>query len=279
MEKSDVDDVFKDFHHKVENKKESKKMPQKELGEEEIITKDYQREKQALKEKYNKEMHVIKSKRVREDLKKGKIPHNFSSNERIVYIAVILILAVFIIVDFSFIHGKSDSEDKKSAAAGTINVVSDTEEENKTVEKVEEVKEENPKEEVKEPVEEEVEEEMTLSGKITLTISRIDSKKDDDDLGEISEITFTIDNGKNAVLYPVVNVYAYDTENKNDYETKSRGEYTFSPGIASGAIHTASISLTPKKWINLNLDKNIRLTLDDADGDLITAVNKVVTIS
>ena len=120
---------------------------------------------------------------------------------------------------------------------------------------------------------------MTLSGKITLTISRIDSKKDDDDLGEISEITFTIDNGKNAVLYPVVNVYAYDTENKNDYETKSRGEYTFSPGIASGARHTASISLTPKKWINLNLDKNIRLTLDDADGDLITAVNKVVTIS
>ena len=122
-------------------------------------------------------------------------------------------------------------------------------------------------------------EEEELPGAIAISIDKIYTAVTGDDLGEISKVVFTIDNGKDKVLKPIVNVYAWDEENKDPYETRSRGEYTYISGINPGDKHTGSIDLVPKTWVNLDLEKNIRLTLNDTEDGFITAVNQQIFIS
>ena len=93
------------------------------------------------------------------------------------------------------------------------------------------------------------------------------------------KIVFTIDNGKNKVLTPYVEVFAYDEENKDPYETRKRGEYTYMMGIKPGDTHTGSIDLVPRTWANLDLKKNIRLTLNDTEDGFITAAYEEIFIS
>jgi len=275
MENNDNDDVFEDFGNKIEGKKESHKShePHKShpdnLDDEEKLKWRYQEEKQALKDKYKKEMKSVEEKRTGE-FSKHVPAKKLASVERITYIAIVVILLGYLVVDLSFIHGDKTTEVIVQQDI-TATVVQEENISNETVE-----------EEVEEPVvEEPVEEEVQLSGLITFAIDRIYSEVDEnnDEVGEINRISFTIYNGVDDVLLPVVNVYVYDEDTKEYYETRSRGEYTFPAGIAPGKTHTGSVDLSPKKFSNLNLKKQIRLVLNDSEDGFIKVITDDITIS
>ncbi|MDP7244277.1 MAG: hypothetical protein QF568_02955 [Flavobacteriales bacterium] len=268
MGDSDVDDIFDDFESKVEGKEDTAE--EKEINEEELLKRKYQEAEQDLKEKHKKEKEALAEKRKKE-MMHGEAPtKSFPNIEKIAYMAIILVLAAYIVFDLSSNHwGKGIGiETDQTITAAVVQKENKTDEIGEVVEEVEEVEEE--------PVVEEKE----LSGVIALNIDNIYTTiiDEDNDLGEISKIVFTIDNGKDKVLTPLVRVYAYDSEMEEKWETWSRGEYTYEAGIASGKEHTGVIDLSPKKFINLDLKKSIRLTLNDTEDGFITAVNEKVLI-
>ena len=276
MANDDVDDIFKDFEHKVEDKeetddvkkKETHKSHEKELSDEETLKRKYEKAEQVLKHKYKKEKEALEDKKEKEVHGHGEIPHrNIANIERVAYVAIILILVVYVGIDLTFYHkDKSvEVEDQTITAAA--------------------VKQEDETEEIVEVVEEEEEEvvveEKPLSGKITLTLDKVYTDVDEgvDDKGYISKIVFTIENGKETVLTPVINVFIYDDRMHESWETISRGQYTYAIGINSGKVQTGSLSLSPKTYRNLDIKKNIRVELKDAEEGFITAVNDKITIS
>jgi hypothetical protein len=269
MGDSGVDDIFDDFETKVGDKERTTK--EKELSEEEFLKIKYRKAEQDLKEKYKKEKEALEEKRKKELRGHEETPtKGFPNVEKIAYIAIILVLAVYIVIDVSFNHlGNSMNieADQTTITAAAV-------QEEKTTNEIEEVAEEEVVEE--KPVEEEKE----LSGVITLTIDNIYTHiiDKDRDAGEINKIVFTIDNGKDKVLTPIVNVYAYDSEMHESWETRSRGQYTYTAGISPGDSHTGTIDLSPKRFVNLDLKKNLRLVLNSTEDEFITAVNEKVLI-
>ncbi len=284
MKHPDPDEVFKDFESKIKGKKESypkeekehkKNHEDKEEEKTEDMKKKYQHEKQLLKEKYKKEMHAVHEKEVKEALKQGKtIRPGLRNAERITYLLILVILVGYVAVDYY--QDTSKSSDTESNIVGDITVTTPEEtEEDKTQEaELEEDKEEEKEEEAKE-------EEKKLSGSIDLTLDKVykEVNENDPDLGELSRIVFTINNGKDKVLTPVLEAFVYDNNNEKEYETKIRGKYTYAAGIKPGDSHTGSIDLSPKMFRNLNLKKHIRLTLNDTKSGFITAVNDGIYIS
>jgi len=249
MEKGDVDDIFKDFEYTVEGKKEH---PIKTGIDEEL------KERQRNVEKAFKEENVV------EEIPRREPPNKSSSNlERYAYIGVIIVLAGFIAVDLSFYH-PGDDTDIQTITAAAVKVENKT---NITAE-VEEVK--NVTVEVK----------KQLSGTISLDIENIYTEvvDEDRDVGYITKIVFTIDNGKDKALMPVVNIFAYDSELDPSWEVRSRGQYR-GVAIASGEKGTGSIDLVPRSFKDLSISKNIRLTLNDTKDGFITSINEKVTIS
>jgi len=283
MEKDDVDDIFKDFEHKVEGKEEVHNVHKKEthesheekLSEEEFLKRKYEKAEQVLKHKYKKEKIALEEKK-KEEIPRNKEEHgglharNHSNIERIASVAIIVVLITFIVIDLSFYHGGGDSEAITAAAVNSEDKANETE--NKIVEK--------PAED--EPAEKKVVvEEKKLSGKIGFGIVKVYNRiiDEDNDMGEISKITFTIANDKDKVLTPIVEIFVYDTENKEQYETKTRATWTYKIGIKPGGEHTATVDLSPKIFRNLDLEKSIRLTLNDTKTGFIKGINKKVTIS
>jgi len=270
MANDDVDDIFKDFEHKVdgkeepyESKRDSHKSHEK-VSDEEALKKNYEKAEQVLKHKYKKEKEALEDKKKKEVHGHGEIPHRSTANiERVAYVAIILILVIYVGIDLSFYHGNNsvEEEDQTITAAAV-------KQEDETEEIVEEVVEEEPEEEV-------------LSGKITLTLDKVYTQVDEDvdDKGYITKIVFTIENGKETVLDPVVNVFIYDDGMHESWETISRGKYTYVIGINTGKVHTGSLSLSPKTYRDLDIKKNIRVELKDAEEGFITAVNDKITIS
>ena len=277
----DSDNIFEDFAAKVKDKKEGlnehekeSKKPHERISEKELLARKYQNEKQALEERYKEEMGTLKEKEIKEALKEKKTKKSLQKTERMAYIVIIIILLGYIIVDLSFFNGEksTEAESTQDTAVSVVNA------ENKSNE-AEEAKQEVP-EEVKAPIEESAKE-KELSGTITLTIDRVYSELDenDGDLGYITKVTFTIDNSKNKVLKPVVDVFVYDDGMHESWETRSRGQYNYDFGIKPGEKHTASIDLAPKTYRNLNLKKNVRVALNDTESGFITAANDAITIS
>ena len=271
MKEEDVDDIFEDFGDKVEDKPKSAKGEHSEekLSEEELLKVKYKKAEQELKEKHKKEKEVLEEKRKKEMIH-GEAPTKaFSNIEKIAYVAIILVLAVYIVIDVSFNHlgGSMDVEADQTITTAAV------QEENKT-DKIKEIVEEEIVEE--EPKEEEKE----LSGKITLKIDNIYTEvpDEDEDFGYITKVVFTIDNGKDKVLTPFVEAFAYDSENIEIYETKSRGYYTYPIGIKPGDNHTGIIDLVPTTWTHLDLKKHIRLVLNDTEDGYITSWNEEVLI-
>jgi len=287
MEKGDVDDIFNDFEHKVEGKesshstkKEDNKHIEKELSEEEILNNKYKEAEQALKQKYKKEKTTLEEKKKKEIPKHQEEHGHFQTKdssfiERIAYVAIIVVLVTFIAIDLSFYHGGKDAgTDSEAITAAAVNSEDKANEtENKTVEKT--------AEEIKSVEKKVVVEEKKLSGRIGFAIVKVYRKiiDEDTDMGEISKITFTIANGKDKVLTPIVEIYAYDTENKEQYETRIRATYSYEIGIKPGGEHTATVDLLPKIFRNLDLEKSIRLTLNDTKTGFIKSINKEITIS
>ena len=272
MTNDDVEDIFKDFEHKVEGKKESekepakvlKKEPVKKLSDEVALKNKYEKAEQALKDKYKKEKESLQEKRKKEVTGHGEMHgRNSLDIEKVAYVAIILVLVVYIGIDLSFYHGGSTE-----VAEQAVTVAAVQEEE----EIIEEIIEE-------EVVEEVVEEELVLSGAITFEIDTIYTEVVDagNDLGYLTKIVFTIDNGKAEALTPLVEAFAYDSKIDEGWETKSRGKY-IGAVIESGKTGTGSVDLVPKTWRNLDIKKNIRLVLNDTTDGFITGINEQVLI-
>jgi len=280
MANDDVDDIFKDFEHKVDGKEESHHVHKKEthethksheekLSEGELLKRKYEKAEQVLKHKYKTEKEALEEKKKKEIHGYGEIPHKSTQNiERVAYVAVILVLIVYVGIDLTFYHGDSASEEEDQAI--TAAAVKQEDEANETEEVAEQ-----------EPVEEEVVvEEKKLSGKIILVIDKVYTEvpDEDKDLGYITKVAFTIDNGKKTSFKPILFVYAYDSELDESWETRGRGKYV-GTAIKSGEKQTGTIEVSPKTFRNLDIKKSIRLTLNDTNTGFFTAVNKKVTIS
>jgi len=302
MANHDVDDVFSDFGDKVSgkkekpeskreiHKKENKEIKKKELSKKEILLQNFKSEKSAiddrhkqeadaLKEKFSKERKVLEQEDIKKALKEGTLKFGLPKFERIVYIAVIAILIISIIAYAAFFRGngsESTAEDipEEPEVNDTSIVVNDTK-------KVEEVKEVEVVEEKKEPEKEDVKEEVKYSGLVTLSIDEIHTKivDKDGDLGYVSKVDYTINNDKDKVLIPVMNVFAYDSELDPVWETKSRGQTTYNIGINPGKKYSGSIDLVPKTFKNLDIKKSIRLALNGTKVGFIDAVNTEILIS
>jgi len=284
MASDDVDDVFKDFEHKVEGKEEvghtvpkethkSHKTHEKKLSEEDILKNRFEKAEQVLKHKYRKEKEALLEKKKIEIDGNRKITHrNMFDIERVASVAIILVLVIYIGIDLSFYHGDNSSEQEDQTITSA-----DVKLEEGTDDIEEEVAEQELIEEEPETV---VEEKKTLSGKITLKIDDIDVEvsNKDNDLGYINKVFFTIENGKDKTIRPVLHVFAYDSELDSSYETRSRGKYT-GTAIKSGDKLNGIIDLSPKSFRNLDIEKSIRLTLNDTGTGFITSVNMDITIS
>jgi DNA-binding transcriptional MerR regulator len=301
MVDDEINDLFKDFEYRDGEKishAEIKKRAQKEFDKQraekndETGYRDYNEEIKELKEQIRELKEHIKGRHkgrmISEERKtrpKSPRPNIFSKPpsalERGILIGIIILLAGFIVIDLSFHHGgKGTPSGMGEGSVGmVVHEVNKSEEDNTEISAQTEEAQEVEENATNVSEEQAQQQEEKLSGKITLKIDKIYTDVLDDDMGEISKVVFTIENGKEEVLRPIVEVFAYDSKNKKDYETRSRGSYRYDSGIKAGESRSGSISLVPKIFRNLDLRKHVRLVLNDTKEGFITAVNKEVIIS
>ncbi len=271
MDDSDINDIFKDYEYKVTGKKEApsvKREPVRQLEEEDEVKGRYREAESKLREKKSKEAG-----------RNNRAPlGNIANYERFAYIAVIVVLVAYIGIDLGFYHGSNTAKEETVTAAAVNMGANKTI--NKTSESAENASEEMQQESAGNQTAEETSEEKKLSGKITLSLDEVDAEVNDadSDLGQINGVDFTIENGKDKDLNPVLDVYAYDSKVDPSWETTSRGQYK-GDAIKPGDKYSGSISLVPKTFRNLDIKKSIRLTLNDTEDGFITAVNEQVSIS
>jgi hypothetical protein len=271
----DNDDVFDDFEKKLKDMDDEPRYKEEEPSEADRLKKEYEEQKKSLKEKFKRQKKNPEA--------DGEKPKTDISLERVAYVSVIIILAAFILVDLSFFHG----DDQKIVAK----VVSDNPE-TEVVEEVQETEGDGAVEEVAdidedtnktdsadETVEPAIETEKALSGVVELTIDKIYTELVDEDMGHVNSVVFTVDNGKNGVLTPTVNVYVYDDELHESWITRSRGTFTYEIGLNAGDKVTGAVDLSPKTFRNLNLEKIVRVELNGTDGEFIAAKSESILIS
>ena len=203
--------------------------------------------------------------------------HDFSpktapnSLERKVLVGVIIILLAFIAIDLTFYHGSKTTKTADKAEPGIIGAVTvtnETKEENKTAKAVVNETEEDKTTET----ENKTTEEKKLSGKIEIQINKIYSIKENDNKGYINKVSFTIKNGKDKILKPVVKVYAYDKNSEEPWMERDRGEFIYSIGIVPGGEQAGSVDLYPRTFADLDVLKTVVLKLFDEDDDVIASV-------
>ncbi|MBI2523354.1 hypothetical protein HYW19_03120 [Candidatus Woesearchaeota archaeon] len=271
IDDSDINDIFKDYEYKVTGKKaapEIRREPVRQLEEENEV-----------KEKYRKAESKLREKKPKETGRNDKAPlGNIVNRERLIYIGIIIVLVAYI--GFGFFQGNDDIEEEQTLTAAAVNMQSANKTINKSTESSENASEETQEESTGNETAEETVEDDKLSGKIVLTLDKVDAEvvDVDGDLGQISKVKFTIENSKDKDLNPIVDVYAYDSKIDPNWEVTSRGQYKGS-AIKAGDKYSGSISLVPKTFRKLNITKSIRLSLNDTEDGFITAVNKEISIS
>jgi len=294
MVDKEVNDIFKDykFEDSAEpSHNEVKKEVQREFNKnrfEEPEEKGHEEGIRELKEQISELREHIKSK---EEVKEPKeepevkpVEHIKSEPkfkyftkpgpgalERGVLIGIIFLLACFIVVDLSFFHGKGVETGDTGVTGMVVGEIA-AEEKNETVEKKEEVVEGSVVEEQK------TTKEKKLSGTIGLEINKIYSVKENKNKGYINRVIFTIKNGKNKTLKPVVRVYAYDKYNDEPWKEKDRGVFNYTGGIVAGGEQDGSIDLTPKTFTSLNIIKTVVLKLYDKKGKLLVVADEKIYI-
>ena len=297
MVDEETNDIFKDFKFESSDEPshdEVKKQVQKEFDKHkfEEPEKDYKEEIRELKEQVREIKEHVKGpkeevKEPKEKEEKPEVKHVIKhiksepkfkyfakpgpgALERGILIGIIVILSVFIIIDLTFYHkGKVVETVEESKVTGmVVDEFVNESEENKTLEEKEEVIQETIKEENDTA---ETKEEKVLSGTIDLKINKIYKRKESDDKGYITKVSFTIKNGKNEILKPVVRVYAYDKSLEDTWVDKPRGIFNYTIGIMPGDEQAGSIDLTPKTFRALNTIKTVILQLSDENDEVITS--------
>ena len=272
MDDSDINDIFKDYEYEVTGKKgapEARREPVRQLEEEDEVKESYRKAEDKLSEKKAKAANGS-----------YRAPSGgIAKYERFAYAAVIIVLIAYIGIDLGFYHGDNAAKEQTVTAAA-VNMQSANKTINKSIESTENASEEMQQESAENETEEETAEEEKLPGKIVLTLDEVDAEVDDkdSDLGQINKVVFTIENGKDKDLNPIVDVYAYDSKIDPSWEITNRGQYK-GAAIKSGDKYSGSISLVPKTFRNLDIKKSIRLALNDTEDGFITAVNEQVSIS
>lgn len=311
MADEEIDDIFKDFKFEDSNEPshdEVKKKAQNEFNKSSFIEpeeKGHNEEIRELKQQVRElKEHVIKPKgeATFQKEKKHEIKHaeydskpkhtikHFdtkpafspkiapSSLEKKFFVGVIIILLAFIAIDMTFYHGSKTDEtlDSSKPSAMSVGAAINEIKENKTVKAAAEVVNETgeaEKEEEKTAEEEDkTKEEKELSGNIELMINKIHSIKENDNKGYINKVTFTIKNGKNKTLKPVVRVYAYDKNSEDPWIEKDRGEFVYSIGIVPGGEQAGSVDLSPRTFADMGIIKTVVLKLFDEEDDVIASV-------
>ena len=278
MDDSDINDIFKDYEYKVAGKKaapEIRREPVRQLEEEDEV-----------KEKYRKAESKLREKKPKETGRNDKAPlGNIANHERLIYIGIIIVLVAYI--GLGFFQGNDDAEEEQTVTAAAVNMQSANKTINKSIEHADKSADssENASEDVQGKIDDnetkaENAEEEKLSGKIVLTLDKVDVEvvNADSDSGQINKVTFTIENDKDKDLNPIVDVYAYDSKIDPSWEITSRGQYKGAI-IKAGDKYSGSISLVPKTFRNLDIKKNIRLALNDTEDGFITVVNEQISIS
>jgi len=256
MEKPNVDDIFDDFEYKLDDKKEHASA-KKEVSEDDTLKKKYQGQIDRMEKEKKK------------DIWKEEKPRKGLGMERMVYLAIIFVLVGYAFVVPIFSNGNETNGDEQIITASVVDNASE-----------EDVASESEEEEAAESEEKPVVEDKKLSGKILIGIEKIHTEvvDADQDFGYMTKIEFIIENGKDEVLNPFVQVFVYDGELHESWETRSRGEYK-GAAIESGETRTASIEISPKTFKNLDLKKWVRLTLNGTEQGFITSLNEQVLIS
>src|SRR3989338_905716 len=240
MDDSDINDIFKDYEYKVTGKKgvpEARREPVRQLEEEDEVKERYRKAENSLKEK--------KAKDTRNDRAPSKSVANY---ERFAYVAVIVVLIAYIGIDLGFYHD-SNAAKEETVTAAAVNMQSANKTLNKSAESAGNASKVVKGETAGNKTGEKLAEDKKLSGKIMLRLDEIDSEMvdADGDLGQINKVVFTIENGKDKDLNPVVDVYAYDSEIDPSWEITSRGQYR-GDTIKAGDKYSGSISLIPKTF-------------------------------
>ena len=268
-----VDDLLKELEKGIKAQKTASK--QGKADKKNVLNPNFQQTAQPkLNVSVDKDSKINVSAQ-KEDVKEITFKFHPRHVERLAFIAVIVLLIGFIGYDYTFVH------DDLNSAEATASVVKEAAPANDAAA---EKKEEKPATApVAVPVPEVQKEEPKtaeapkpqLSGKITIAIDSTDREKKSDSLGTINSATFSIENGKDEVFFPHVTVIAYDKTTEEAMSETSRGTYTYPAGIASGGKQTGIITLSPKSFSNLNLEKTVVLILREknANGKVITTAS------
>src|SRR3989338_5823804 len=113
MAEPEVDDIFKDFEYKVKGRKEAKEAPKQPVRQ---LVDDEEGEKQPKKQ-------FVKQERLP--------PKQMPNYEKIAYIAIILVLAAYIAIDWTSYHNGDNTDE--SAKKISVKAVTNATEGNKTV--------------------------------------------------------------------------------------------------------------------------------------------------
>lgn len=117
-----------------------------------------------------------------------------------------------------------------------------------------------------------------LVGIIGFSIEKIYTQNLGEDTAKFERIVFTIDNQKDVVLHPKVELYIYDESTPDDVKYIKRAVWSY-PRIEPGEKRTAIISdIKPSIVKDLNLTKTVELVLKD-NSKKIKSIKQRVKIS
>ena len=270
-----VDDLLKELEKGIKAQKTASK--QGKADKKNVLNPNFQQSEQPkLNISFDKDSKINVSAK-KEDVKEITFKFHPRNVERLAFITIIALLIGFIGYDYTFVHDtltQIPGTSIKSAEAAASVVKEAAPVKNTTAEKQEEKPAPAPEVKKEEPKAAEAPK-PKLSGSIAISIDSVDREKKSDSLGSINSATFSIENGKDEVFFPHVTVIAYDKTTEDAMSDKSRGTYTYPIGIASGGKHTGVITLSPKSFSNLNLEKTVVLVLRDnnANGKVITTAS------
>ena len=226
------------------------------------------------------ELAELEAKKTKAAVAEGKIPPSSQFKlERSAYLFIIAILVGYILFDLAFLHAGSLSildGDKDPVLTGvdgnetntTITKEPSNNDQNQGTKNATEPPKEEPKGDSNPPG----------SGNVALSITTVDYEKVSNSVGYITSVSFSIKNSKDTPITPVVNVYAYDSELEESWETRSRGNFKYPAGIAPGKSIEGSIELSPKTFRSLNLAKTVRIELNDTKSGFLKLATQTVEI-